>query len=87
MAIPAPVEELIKAYNPSDRKLVGRVFALLEDDPWRDAHKIDFGIICGEQTWAIADQRVTVTFIENDDDDTVVVTFVNMRSRFHPSWA
>lgn len=83
--IPDPVAEAIQSFDPSDRKLVAGVFALLEDDYWRDTEKISFGIINEEQTWAIAASRVTIVFVE-EIDGTITVIFVNMRSRFHPSW-
>lgn len=83
--IPDPVAEAIKKFDPSDRSLIAGVFALLEDDDWRDTQKIDFGTIHGEQTWAIAASRVTVVFVE-ESDGTNTVIFVNMRSRFNPSW-
>ena len=83
--IPEPVQEMLDKFDPSDRKLVAGVFYLLENDLWRDTHKIDFGLILGQQEWAIAENRVTVVFAQTNDDK-VVVTFVNMRSRFHPSW-
>lgn len=77
--------EAIQGFDPSDRRLIAGVFALLEDDYWRDTQKVDFGTIQGEQTWAIAASRVTVVFVE-ESDGTITVIFVNMRSRFHPSW-
>lgn len=83
--VPDPVKESIRKFDPSECSLVAGVFALLEDDLWRDTNKVDFGIIDGEQTWAIAESRVTVLFIE-EKDGTITVTFVNMRSQFRPSW-
>jgi len=71
--------------SASERKLVAGVLALLEDDDWRDTNKKDFGLIQGEQTWAIAEIRVTIVFVE-ESDGTITVIFVNMRSRFRPSW-
>ena len=82
---PEPVQEMLDKFGPSDRKLIAGVFRLLENDLWRDTHKVDFGLILGQQEWAIAENRVTVVFAETNDDK-VVVTFVNMRSYFHPSW-
>ena len=83
--IPDPVAESIREFDPSERSLIAGVFALLEDDYWRDTNKIDFSIVQGEQTWAIAENRVTVVFVE-ESDGTITVTFVNTRSRFRPSW-
>lgn len=83
--IPDPIKESIRKFDPSERSLIAGVLALLEDDLWRDTKKVDFGIIDGEQTWAIAESRVTVFFVE-EMDGTITVTFVNMRSRFRPSW-
>lgn len=83
--IPDPVSEAIQSFDPSDRSLIAGVLALLEDDYWRDTRKIDFGLIQGEQTWAIAESRVTIVFVE-ESDGTITVIFVNMRSRFRPSW-
>jgi hypothetical protein len=80
-----PVTDAIKNFDPNDRKLVVGVFSLLEDDTWRGTEKIDFGLIDGEQTWAVAASRVTVVFVE-ESDGTITVIFVNMRSRFRPSW-
>ena len=80
-----PVTEVIKSLGPSDRSLVVGVLSLLEDDTWRDIEKIDFGIIHGEQVWAIAASRVTVVFVE-ESDNTITIILVNMRSRMHPSW-
>lgn len=80
-----PVTEVIKGLAPNERSLVAGVFSLLEDDTWRDVEKIDFGIIHGEQAWAIAASRVTVVFVE-ETDNTITVILVNMRSRMHPSW-
>ena len=82
--IPDPVKESIRKFDPSERSLVAGVLALLEDNFWRDTKKIDFGIIDGEQTWALAESRVTVLFIE-EMDGTITLTFVNMRSRMRPS--
>ena len=83
--IPDPVAEEIKGFDPSERSLIVGVFALLEDDLWRDTNKIYFGLIQGEHTWAIAESRVTVAFVE-EDDGTITVLHVAMRSKFHPSW-
>jgi hypothetical protein len=80
-----PVTEVIKSLDPNDRKLVVGVLSLMEDDAWRDVEKIDFGIIDGEQAWAVAASRVTVVFIE-EANDTITVILVNLRSRFRPSW-
>lgn len=83
--IPDPVEKSIKAFDPSERNLIAGVLALLEDDYWRDTKKIDFGFIQGQQTWAIAESRVTIVFVE-ESDGNITVIFVNMRSKFRPSW-
>lgn len=83
--IPDPVRDVIESFDPSERKLVAGVLALLEDNYWRDTKKIDFGLIKGEQTWAIAESRVTVVFVE-ENDGTITVIFINMRSQLHPSW-
>ena len=83
--IPEPVAEAIQSFDPSERSLVAGVLALLEDDYWRDTKKIDFGLIRGEQTWAIAESRVTIVFVE-ESGGTITLIFVNMRSRFRPSW-
>ncbi|HXZ95317.1 MAG TPA: hypothetical protein VEG28_05365 [Dehalococcoidia bacterium] len=83
--ITEPVAEQIKAFDPSDRNLIAGVLALLKDADWRETHKVNFGLIDGKQTWAIAEARVTIAFVE-ESDGTFTVHFVNMRSRFRPSW-
>ena len=83
--IPDPIKESIRKLDPSEQSLVAGVLALLRDDLWRDTNKVDFGMIDDEQTWAIAESRVTVLFIE-EMDATITITFVNMRSRLRPSW-
>lgn len=55
--IPEPIKDIIGGLHPSERSLVAGVFALLEDDLWRDTEKKYFGLIHGEPTWAIAESR------------------------------
>ena len=83
--IPEPVQDIIESLHPNERSLVAGVFALLGDDLWRDTHKRYFGLIHDEETWAIAESRVTVAFIE-ENDGSITIMYVNMRSKMHPSW-
>ena len=71
--------------DPVDRIKVARVFSVLEDDYWRDTNKIYFGVVDGDETWAIAEGGFTVAFVE-EEGGSIFICFLNKRSKFHPSW-
>lgn len=77
--------DFISKLHPSERKVIAGVFSLLENDYWRDTNKIYFGIIDGDETWAIAEGGFTVGFVE-EEDGTIFILFLNKRSRFRPGW-
>jgi len=83
--IPSEIGDLIKQMHPVDRAEVNRVLLVLENDYWRDTNKIYFGVVDGNETWAIAEGGFTVAFVE-EDDGTIFVCYVNKRSKMHPSW-
>lgn len=83
--IPSEISDLIREMHPSDRKKIARVLSVLEDDYWRDTNKIPFGIIDGDETWAVAEGGFTIAFVE-EEDGTIFVCYLNKRSRFHPGW-
>lgn len=83
--IPSEIRDLINKMHPSDRAAVSRVLSVLEDDYWRDTNKIYFGIIDGDETWAIAEGGFTIAFVE-EEEGTIFVCYLNKRSKMHPSW-
>jgi hypothetical protein len=83
--IPSEIRDLIKQMHPADRAEVNRVLSVLENDYWRDTNKIYFGVVDGNETWAIAEGGFTIAFVE-EDDGTIFVCYVNPRSKMHPSW-
>lgn len=83
--IPLEINELIKGMHPIDRVEVNRVFSVLGNDYWRDANKIYFGKVDGEDTWAIAEGGFTIAFIE-EEDGTIFICYLNKRSKMHPGW-
>lgn len=83
--IPSEIRDLIKEMHPADRIEVNGVLSVLENDYWRDANKIYFGIIDGDETWAIAEGGFTVAFME-EEDGAIFICYLNKRSKFHPSW-
>jgi hypothetical protein len=83
--IPSEIRDLIKKMHPSDRNEVARVLSVLENDYWRDTNKIYFGIIDGEQTWAVAEGGFTVAFVE-EEGGTIFICYLSKRSRFRPGW-
>lgn len=83
--IPSEIRDLIKQLDPIDRVQVARVLSVLEDAYWRDTNKIYFGVVDGDETWAIAEGGFTVAFVE-EEDGTIFICFLNKRSKMHPSW-
>lgn len=77
------IRDLLRQMHPDDRQRVIGVLSRLEDDQWRDANKIDFGEIDGEQLWGIVDNMVNVSFFE-ETDGQISPVHISARSRFRP---
>ena len=79
------VKDFLKQLHPSERQAIAGVFSLLENDYWRDTHKVYFSKIDEDETWAIAESGFTIGFVE-EDDGTIFIVYLNKRSRMHPGW-
>lgn len=80
------VELIITGQNPSNQIEIARVLALLGDDAYREANKMDVCLVeDGYGIWALVVGRIWIAFVENADASSIIVVHLSLLSLFYAS--
>ena len=69
-----PVQGELKQLQLDTSRRAARLTDLLENDVWRESHKVEFAfLIDGSPVWVAEEMGATIAFIEDDDGSIAVI--------------
>jgi hypothetical protein len=81
-----PSEDILRSFSENNRDAVSSVIKLLEDDNYREDHKIDLNLVeDGYRIWALAKDRVWIAFCEHSNNEVHIV-HLSLISKFRVKW-